>query len=222
LRILAVDTSSPWGSVALREGTETRGEVRRYGAEGHSRWLLPAIDSLLGGLGLAASDLEAYAVATGPGSFTGLRVGISTIQGLALASPRPCLGLSTLDALAALVTEGAAPRVAMMEAGRDEVYAALYEADGQLRGERRVGAVEAFLGGVEVKGEVTFVGDGAERYRAQIQAARPRALFAPGPWFVAAALGRLAEPRLAAGEGRGPEMLRPLYLREAQIRKTSP
>jgi tRNA threonylcarbamoyladenosine biosynthesis protein TsaB len=220
LRILAVDTSTPWASVALREGTETRGEVRRYGAEGHSRWLLPAIDSLLGGLGVAAADLEAYAVATGPGSFTGLRVGISTIQGLALASPRPCLGVSTLDALAALVTEGAAPRLAMMDAGRDEVYAALYEADGQLEGERRVGTVETFL--AEVTGEVTFVGDGAERYREHIQAALPRALVSPGPWFVAAALGRLAEPRLAAGEGRGPETLRPLYLRGAQIRKTSP
>ncbi len=220
MRILAVDTSTPWGSVALREGTETRGEVRLHAEEGHSRWLLPVIDSLLGGLGLTVSDLEAYAVATGPGSFTGLRVGISTIQGLALASPRPCLGLPTLDALAALVTQGAAPRVAMMDAGRGEVYAALYEGNGQLRGQRRVGAVETFL--EDVKGEVTFVGDGAERHRAQIQAALPRALFSPGPWFVAAALGRLAEPRLAAGEGRGPEALRPLYLREAQIRKTSP
>jgi tRNA threonylcarbamoyladenosine biosynthesis protein TsaB len=220
LRILAVDTSTPWGSVALREGGDTRGEVRLQGDEGHSRWLLPAIDSLLGGLALKASDLEAYAVATGPGSFTGLRVGISTIQGLALASPRPCLGLPTLDALAALVTEGVAPRVAMMDAGRGEVYAALYEANGQLRGERRVGAVEMFLD--EVKGEVIFVGDGAERYRGQIKAALPRALFSPGPFFVAAALARLAAPRLAAGEGRGPEALRPLYLREAQIRKTSP
>ncbi|HXB53597.1 MAG TPA: tRNA (adenosine(37)-N6)-threonylcarbamoyltransferase complex dimerization subunit type 1 TsaB [Vicinamibacteria bacterium] len=220
MRILAVDTSTPWGSVALREGTKTRGEVRLQGGEGHSRWLLPAIDSLLGGLGLAASDVEAYAVATGPGSFTGLRVGISTIQGLALASPRPCLGLSTLDALAALVTEGVDPRLAMMDAGRGEVYAALYEASGPLRGERRVGAVEAFLD--EIKGEVIFVGDGAELHRAQIQAALPGARFAPGPWFVAAALGRLAEPRLAAGEGQGPEALRPLYLRQAQIRKASP
>jgi tRNA threonylcarbamoyladenosine biosynthesis protein TsaB len=220
LRILAVDTSSPWGSVALQEGTKTRGEVRLQGGEGHSQWLLPAIDSLLGGLGLRASDVEGYAVATGPGSFTGLRVGISTIQGLALASPRPCLGLSTLDALAALVTEAAAPRVAMIDAGRDEVYTALYEASGSLRGERRVGTVQALLD--ELKGELIFVGDGAERYRPQIQAALPRALFAPGPWFVAAALGRLAEPRLDAGEGQGPEALRPLYLRQAQIRKTSP
>ncbi len=220
MRVLAVDTSTPWGSVALHEGTKTRGEVRLQGGQGHSRWLLPAIDSLLGGLGLAVSDVEAYAVATGPGSFTGLRVGISTIQGLALASPRPCLGLSTLDALAGLVTEGAAPRLAMMDAGRDEVYAALYEANGPLRGERRVGAVDAFL--EEIGGDVVVVGDGAERYRAQIQAALPRALFAPGPWFVAAALGRLAEPRLAAGEGQGPEALRPLYLRQAQIRKASP
>jgi tRNA threonylcarbamoyladenosine biosynthesis protein TsaB len=221
LRILAVDTSTPWGSVALHEGTTTRGEVRLQGGEGHSRWLLPAIDSLLGGLELAVSDIEAYAVATGPGSFTGLRVGISTIQGLALACPRPCLGLSTLDALAELVTGGAAPRLAMMDAGRDEVYAAFYEAHGPLRGERRVGAVDAFLD--EIKGDdIVFVGDGAERYRARIQAALPRARFAPGPWFVAAALGRLAAPRLAAGEGQGPEALRPLYLRQAQIRKTPP
>lgn len=219
MRVLAVDTTTPRGSVALVEGTETRGEVRLTAADSHSRWLVPAIDFLLGELGLAVSDLHAYAVATGPGSFTGLRVGISTVQGLALASGRPCLGLSALDALAALVRDGAETLVAMMDAYRGEVYAALYDRSARLRSERRVGPPEAFLD--EVHGSAAFVGCGAERYGAEIRTRLPQALFPPCEPFLAAALGRLAEPLLVAGEGRGPEALRPLYLREADIRKTA-
>jgi tRNA threonylcarbamoyladenosine biosynthesis protein TsaB len=220
LRVLALDTTSPRGSVALLEGEDSRGEIGLSTEKGHSRWLLPAIDFLLRELGLRASDLNAYAVAAGPGSFTGIRVGISTVQGLALASPRPCLGLDVLDALAALALDTADTLVALRDAGPGEVYAALYDRNARPRGERGVRTLESLL--EAVRGPAAFVGDGAENHRAQIQDRLPQALFPPGSPFLAAALGRLAGPRLAAGEGGGPECLRPLYLRDAHIRKPLP
>jgi tRNA threonylcarbamoyladenosine biosynthesis protein TsaB len=220
LRIVAVDTTTPRGSVALVEDGAARAEVRLLAADSHSRWLLGAIALVVEGLGLAPRDVDAWAAATGPGSFTGLRVGISTVQGLALAAARPCVGLSSLDALAALA-RGSAPRiVALVDAFRDEVYSGVYDAEARPLGEARVGPVESIL--PELAGGVAFVGDGAQRFRARIVAGKPDALFPEiDPWL-AATLGRLATSRLAAGEATAPEALRPAYIRGADIRKAIP
>src|SRR5262245_15938740 len=132
MRVLAVDTTSERESVALADGPVVRAEVRLRTTDGHSRRLLPAIAFVLDAAGLAAGDVEGYAVAVGPGSFTGVRVGLSTVQGLALAAGRPCLGLSTLDVLAAQVV-GEAPRlVPMIDAARpNQVFAAVYDGEGR-------------------------------------------------------------------------------------------
>src|SRR2546423_923590 len=108
MKVLAVDTTSARESVALAVDGAVVGEVRLRTADAHSRRVLPAIAFLVESAGLAPRDLEGYAVVVGPGSFTGVRVGISTVQGLALAAGRPCLGLSTLDVLAATI-RGEAP-----------------------------------------------------------------------------------------------------------------
>src|SRR5688572_11244741 len=100
MHLLAIDTTTRWGSVALLRDGEVRGEVRFVeDGGGHSRTVLPAVELLLRAAGLAPPDVEAYAVALGPGSFTGVRVGISTVQGLVLGSGRPALGLSSLEGL---------------------------------------------------------------------------------------------------------------------------
>jgi tRNA threonylcarbamoyladenosine biosynthesis protein TsaB len=220
LRIVAVDTTTPRGSVALVEDGAARAEVRLRAADSHSRWLLGAIALVVEGLGLAPEDVEAWAVATGPGSFTGLRVGLSTVQGLALAAARPCVGVSSLDALAALA-RGSAPRiVALVDAFRDEVYSGVYDAEGRPVGEHRVGPVEAAVAGLG--GGLAFVGDGAHRFRSRIEAATPDAIFPEVDPWLAVTLGGLATQRLAAGEGTAPEALRPAYLRGADIRKAVP
>jgi tRNA threonylcarbamoyladenosine biosynthesis protein TsaB len=217
VRIVAVDTTTPCGSVALVEEGEARAEVRLVAADRHSRWLIRAVGLVVEGLGLAPAEVDAWAVATGPGSFTGLRVGLSTVQGLALASSRPCLGLSSLDVLATLARGSAPTIVALVDAFRDEVYSGVYDVEARPDGPRRVGRLEAVLEGLT--GPVAFVGNGAGRFRARIQARTPGATFpAHDPWL-AVALARLAAVRLASGERPDPEALRPLYLRGADIRK---
>jgi tRNA threonylcarbamoyladenosine biosynthesis protein TsaB len=217
VRVLAIDTSTPRGSVAVADDAELLGEVRLCSEDPYSVRLLPAVQFLLEGLGLASGGLDGFAVTTGPGSFTGLRVGMSTIQGLALGAGRPCLGVSSLDVLAARLS-GHSPHLAvMMDAFRGEVFAALYDARARPLGEPRVALPEEFL--TAVPAGSAFLGDGALRYRQQVEEACPGAVFPQRSLFLAGTLARLAAPRLAAGEGAGPESLRPLYLRRADIRK---
>jgi tRNA threonylcarbamoyladenosine biosynthesis protein TsaB len=218
--VLAVDTTTERGSVAVAEAGSVRGEVRLACPEGHSQRLLPAIEFLLASLRLDPRDLEGFAVTTGPGSFTGLRVGLSTVQGLALASGRRCLGVSALDVLAARAAGAAPAVVAMMDAHRDEVYGAVYDEGGRPAGPPSVERPEAIV--ARSPEQAAFIGDGAERHRALILSLRPRALFPVRSLFLAGTLARVAAPALARGEGVAPSELRPLYLREPDIRKPRP
>jgi tRNA threonylcarbamoyladenosine biosynthesis protein TsaB len=220
MKVLAVDTTSERESVALADDLVLRAEVR-VRASGHSRQILSAIEFVLRASGTAAGEIGGYAVTVGPGSFTGVRVGLSTVQGLALASGRPCLGVSTLDVLAATI-EGEAPTlVAMVDASRaGQVFAAVYDAEARPHGDPRSEAAETIVG--QIAGPLAVVGDGAERYRAEIRSRRPDALFPRRGLYLAGALARLAVSRLAAGEGTAPGALRPLYLRAADIRPSGP
>jgi tRNA threonylcarbamoyladenosine biosynthesis protein TsaB len=220
VRVLAVDTTTERGSVAVTEDDCVRGEVRLASSEGHSRRLLPAVDFLLHSLGLRPGDVEAFAVTTGPGSFTGLRVGLSTVQGLALGAGRPCLGMSALDVLAARIAGTAPASVALMDAYRGEVYGAVYDAEGSMVGRASVERPEVLI--ARTPAVAAFVGDGAHRHRELIASLRPGALFPPRSLFLAGTLGRLAAPRLKRGEGVAPAELRPLYLREPDIRRPAP
>ncbi|MGD8894945.1 MAG: tRNA (adenosine(37)-N6)-threonylcarbamoyltransferase complex dimerization subunit type 1 TsaB [Acidobacteriota bacterium] len=217
MRVLAVDTTTPRGSLAVVSAEGVEAEVRQTTAHGHSRWLLAAVDRTLRDLGVEPRALDGFAVTVGPGSFTGLRVGMSSVQGLGLAAGRPCVGLPSLDILA-LSAAGRAPTiVALMDTVRGEVFSGVYDLEGHLTGDRRAGRLEGLLGGLE--GEVAFVGEGALRYRSQIEAAVPGAVFPEVDLFLAAGLGRAAIETLRAGEGVPPGELRPLYLRGAHIRK---
>lgn len=220
MRILAVDTTTARESIALVEDGALRGEVRLEARDGHSRRLLPAIAFLLESLGLAPTDVQAYAVTTGPGSFTGLRVGLSTVQGLALATGAPCLGVSALDVLAQRMA-GTAPRlVPMIDAYRNQVFAAIHDSGGRREAGPFVEAPLSLL--ARVRGKAAFLGDGATRYREEIQSAQPEAMFPERSLALAGTLARMAEGLFAAGKAGPPRELRPLYLREADIRKTGP
>lgn len=216
MRILAVDTTSALGSVALVEGLVLVGEAQLTGADTHSVHLLPAIERLLTVFGIDPMGVDAFAVAVGPGSFTGLRVGLSTVQGLALAAGRPCLGVCVLDVFAAAAGGTA---VALRDAFRGEVYWAEYDASGRPCAAPRVGPIDEVLR--HVSGDASFVGDAVATHRAAITQRFPEARFPSFPAFLAASLGLWAEPRLRSGLGSGPESLRPLYVRGADFRKAS-
>lgn len=221
MRVLAVDTTTPRGSVALAGEEGVLAEARVRTADGHSRWVLGAIEALLRGLWIEPAAVDGFAVTVGPGSFTGLRVGLSTVQGLAIASGRRCVGMPTLDVLA-LSVAGAAPcTVALMDAFRGEVFWGIYDADARPLGPPGVGPLEeALAAALERAGAspTAFVGDAVAPRRAAIEAARSDALFPEAEPFLAAPLARAARLRLAEGGGVPGSLLRPLYLRGADIR----
>ena len=211
MRVLAIDTTTTRGSVALLEDGEVAGEVRVVTADGHSRWLLPAVEQLLHQRGRSALEIDGFAVTTGPGSFTGQRVGLATVQGLALGTNRPCVGLSALDVLASLAPEEG-PVVALMDAWRDEVYACVYEG-GRPTGSPSAGPLAGLVPLLPAR--PLFVGDGAFRFRDRIALLWPKARVQEADLFLAVPLGRLAAQAFSQGQGSGPETLLPLYLRGA-------
>lgn len=220
MRVLAVDTTTERGSLAVVSAEAVLAEVRVRTGAGHSRWLLPAAEAVLHGLGLAASQVDLFAVTTGPGSFTGLRIGLSSVQGLALASRKPCVGLSALDTLA-LAAAGSSDRiVALMDAFRAEVYWAVYDRAGERLAGPHVGPLETALAEAPVGS--AFVGDAIAKERRRIGEAVPAALFPEVELHLAAVLGRAALGRLAGGDAVPAAALRPLYLRGADARVSRP
>jgi tRNA threonylcarbamoyladenosine biosynthesis protein TsaB len=214
MRVLALDTATARGSLALLENDRLLAEVRVTAPEGHSRWIFPAVDEVLAASGLGAADVDGWAVTLGPGSFTGVRVGVATVQGLAAGTGKACVGFSVLDVLAALGPEAA--KVAVLDAWRGEVYAAVYGPDGSAVGTPFSGPLSALDGRVPAR--AVFLGDGLERYGAEVRERWPEATLAEVDLFLAAPLARLAQVRFRQGGGGGPEALAPLYLRGADIR----
>jgi tRNA threonylcarbamoyladenosine biosynthesis protein TsaB len=218
MQVLAVDTTSEKGSVAIVEDDRVCAEVRVGARDAHSRHLLPAIQFLLATLEMRVEDLGALAVTTGPGSFTGLRVGLSTVQGLALASGRPCLGLSTLEVLATLAAGSGRPVVALRDAFRSEVFWSVFDASGKVLHGGEVGSLEAAL--LTVPRAAAFVGDLTPERATAIRAWDADAYLVSADPYLAGPLGRLAIARLAGSTPpTKPEDLRPVYLRGADIRK---
>ena len=125
--ILAIDSTAVSGSVAVCRDEELLCEFTLNIGNTHSETLLPMVESALGACGMSVNDVDLFACDEGPGSFTGVRIGVSTVKGLAFGADKPCAGVSTLEALAynLIGFEGIACPV--MNARRDQVYNALFE-----------------------------------------------------------------------------------------------
>jgi tRNA threonylcarbamoyladenosine biosynthesis protein TsaB len=128
--ILAVDTTHEFGSLALLRGEELLEEVLLHNPEGFGRILFGRIADLLARYGCRVTEVDCFAAASGPGSFTGVRVGLACIKGLAEATAKPAVAVSNL---AAMATFGSAPlRAVVLDARRGEVYGAVYNAAGDV------------------------------------------------------------------------------------------
>jgi len=220
---LALDTSTRTGGCAVLRGDDLLAEVPGEAARTHAERLPKDLMTALDRAEVALADVEVFAVATGPGSFTGLRVGIATMQGLALAAGRPLVGISVLDALvrSAMGTSRAGTRVATwVDAWRGEVYAALFAGVEAVEG-ASVELPDRIL--ARLRGTRTlFIGDGAAAHRDVIsQTMGLHGELAPmlePP--LAGIIGRLARAEVAAGRRPGPADIQPLYVRRPDVELT--
>ncbi len=126
MKLLAFETSTHFGSLALLDENRIYGEKIFHSERTHSERLLPFVDELLGQLTIPLSEIDCFAVATGPGSFTGLRISLATVKALALAHKKPVIGVSTLEALSLNGMFYPGIVCALLDAGREEFYAAAY------------------------------------------------------------------------------------------------
>lgn len=131
MKILAVDSSALVASAALCEDGRLLAEYTINNKNTHSETLLPMIESLLSFFSLEIKDIDLFAVSSGPGSFTGVRIGAATVKGLAFASEKPCVGVSTLEALAYNLRFHKGLICPVMNARRAQVYTALFRSDGE-------------------------------------------------------------------------------------------
>ena len=131
MKILALDSSATVASVALCEDGRLLAEYTLNNGNTHSETLLPMIESLLSQFSMNVGDIDLFAASMGPGSFTGVRIGAATLKGLAFASGKPCVCVSTLEALAENLAAFKGLICPVMNARRSQVYTALFRSDGK-------------------------------------------------------------------------------------------
>lgn len=131
MKILSLDSSAAVASVALCEDTKLLAEFTLNNGNTHSESLLPMTEAMLRLYGIDVGEIELFAVSSGPGSFTGVRIGAATLKGLAFGSDAPCVGVSTLEALAQNAVACGGLICPVMNARRSQVYTALFRSDGE-------------------------------------------------------------------------------------------
>jgi tRNA threonylcarbamoyladenosine biosynthesis protein TsaB len=218
MAVLAVDTSTPYATAAICAGGRIEAEIVADSSRLHAERLLAMLQGLLEHAGRRLGEVNLLAVTRGPGSFTGLRVGVATMKGLAFATGLPLVGVPTLDALSrCALVQGQV--CCMLDARMGEVFGAAYLWDGGSRRriiDEAVAPVGHFL--ERLCGPVCFIGDGASLYREEIGRALPEARFLPQPLNLPRG-GAVAEEALAlvaAGASSDAAQVEPVYLRKSQ------
>lgn len=228
--ILGIETATPTGSVALVNEQGLIGEFTLNLKSTHSERLLPAIHQLLTSTDVSFAQVDCLAVSLGPGSFTGLRIGVSTAKGLALAGGKPLVGVPTLDALARHYCAPAPCICPMLDAKKKEVFAALYRhidsGDVQKTTPDLAIAPEKLLKEI-IKEKTVFLGEGSRVYRHLIEESLgSQAVFVPLPLNHprAATVAFLGLEELKRGNVISAAALAPTYVRasEAEMHKVTP
>jgi tRNA threonylcarbamoyladenosine biosynthesis protein TsaB len=221
--ILGIETSTKTGSVAVISGDAVIAQYSLNIEVTHSERLMSTVDRVLKDIGIAIADMDGFAVAIGPGSFTGLRIGLAAIKGLAFATGKPVAAVPTLKALAWNLPHASHPVCPLLDARKNEVYAALYQYEGlrlvQLMPEATIPLAEI---ADRVPGTVLFTGEASRLYQQAIEKAfGDRAFFAPRTACLpsAAAVAEIGLGIIQNGEHIDPDSLTPLYIRrpEAEV-----
>ena len=225
MKILALETSAKAVSAAVCENGKILCSGYQDTGLTHSRTLMPIVEHILKNTNLTMADMDAIAVSAGPGSFTGIRIGVSAAKGLAFAVDKPAVGVSTLAAMARNVAFADGLIVCAMDARRNQVYNALFEAkDGtltRLTEDRAIGLAEL---AEELKDDPrpkTVVGDGGRLCFDFLQNAGIPCRLAPPHLLMQNAMSVALEAEALAAEGAlvSAQELEPVYLRPAQAER---
>ena len=226
MKFLAIETATRQLGIALIEDERLLASYEVLAQNPHAVELPAAITRVLHEAHATWKDLAAMVVDIGPGSFTGLRIGLAFVKALCFSSKIPVIGVASLDVLAAGLPLSPHPICPILDAKQRNVYAAVYG----LEAGRPIRRTDYLLGPLHevlpaMEGPVVVLGDGIPLYREQIVARWPHADFAPTEFWLprAATLARLGRERFLEGHRDDPRRLVPLYLypQDCQIRSAS-
>lgn len=165
MKVLAVDTSATAASVAVAEENKLIGEFSINTALTHSQTLMPMVDELLKNTGLSVNDIDAVAVNAGPGSFTGVRIGVAVVKGIAFPKNLPCVSVSTLESMAYNMLGNDCVVCSVMDARCSQVYNALFQVNGstvtRMTDDRALSLTDLKYELKNISEKVVLVGDGA-------------------------------------------------------------
>lgn len=216
--ILAIDTATRWLGMALHDGTAVVAELGWRCLNNHTIELTPNLQEMMQRANVSAADLEGIAIAVGPGSYTGLRVGLALAKGLALANQTPLLGIGTLDIVAAAFGPFPGQLWVAAEAGRTRICVAPYEWENgrgwQPSAPATIESWDELL--PKLEGRVTFAGEITAQAMKKIKTANKTFQIAPAAISIRRAgyLAELGWRRLRAGDVDDAQTLAPIYLRD--------
>ena len=211
--ILAADATHECGSLALARGEELLEELSLHSPSGFAHVLFERLSELLERHGVKVADIDCFAAASGPGSFTGVRVGLAFVKGLADALGKPAAAVSNLQAMASF---GSAPlRATVLDARRGEIFGAVYDAAGRVVSPEVVTKLPAWIDGLP-EGELEFVSMDAALPGAALAGTRfEGARVVTAPQALAAAVARIALKAWLRGEAGDPATLDANYVRRS-------
>ena len=222
MKILSVDSSSVSASVAITENGVTLAENFINNALTHSQTLMPMVEKTLKDANVSVKDMELFAIANGPGSFTGVRIGIASVKGMADALNKKCVAISTLEAIAEPLKNEDCIACAVMDARCNQVYTAIFENGNRLCEDKAVLIDEL---GKELKSynkKVVFIGDGSVLCYEKLKDVVTNVFVADENvrYIHASSIGRLAEEKIKNGEmPTDSAKLVPYYLRLPQAER---
>ena len=226
MKILAFDSTAKVASVAVTEGDRALLSYSIDNGLTQSELLLPMAESALKALRLDFSDIDAYAVTVGPGSFTGVRIGVSLVKGLAFSKGAPCVPISTLEALSENLRGVKGIIAPVMDARRSQVYTAIFESDGnkitRLTEDMAIPISELYEKLKAYEKKIYLVGDGYDiTYKALSEMGLDTLAITPPLLRMqnAASVGRIAAIKLEQGEYTTDSSLSPIYLRMPQAER---
>ena len=222
MKILSVDSSSVSASVAITENSVTLAENFINNGLTHSQTLMPMVEKTLKDANVSVKDMELFAIANGPGSFTGVRIGIASVKGMADALNKKCIAISTLEAIAEPLKNEDCIACAVMDARCNQVYTAIFENGNRLCEDKAVLIDEL---GKELKSynkKVVFIGDGSVLCYEKLKDVVTNVFVADENvrYIHASSIGRLAEEKIKNGEmPTDSAKLVPYYLRLPQAER---
>lgn len=224
MKILGIDTSSRVLSIALSQDDDIIAEENYILERRHSSFLIPKIQGLLEGAGMSIKAVDGFIIGLGPGSFTGLRIGVSAVKGFGIATQKPCIGVPSIDAMAFNAEVDTESIVPVIDAKRGRVYGAVYKK----RQSHIIKKTDHLLLPIDklmkkVKGPAIFLGDGLELYRQDIEKLNKGSMFLEEEyWYPRAGnLIKLGIKKIRKGKKSDLSKLEPIYLypKDCQVRK---